>query len=189
MDAREGDEVARHEQDGRLVRVVRGDLTVQAVDAVVNAANAHLQHGGGVAAALARRGGRTVQDDSDRWVAERGPVAPGAAAVTTAGALPARLLVHVVGPRHRPGQDNEGLLRQAVRAALDAARDAGARTVALPAISAGIFGYPPGEAGRAIADEAVAWLTENPGPVQEVRLVGVEEAVTAAFAAGCPPRD
>lgn len=177
------EEIARRYVDGRDLVVVRGDLTAQAVDAVVNAANEHLQHGGGVAAALARRGGPAVQDDSDRWVAEHGPVAPGTAAVTTAGDLPARMLVHVVGPRYRSGQDNAGLLRQAVTAALDAARDAGATSVALPAISAGIFGYPLDEAARVIAEEALRWLGARPGEVREVRLVGFDDAAAGALAA------
>jgi O-acetyl-ADP-ribose deacetylase len=172
--------------DGRIVVVV-GDLTRQDVDVVVNAANEHLAHGGGVAAALARAGGRAVQEESDAWVRAHGPVRPGTAAVTTAGAMPARALVHVVGPRHRPGQDNDGLLRQAVRAALEAARDIEASSVALPAISAGIFGYPPDEAGRVIAEEVASWLAEAPGAVEEVRLVGLDAAAARHFAAGLPP--
>lgn len=83
------------------LEAVVGDLTRLGTDVVVNAANEHLAHGGGVAAALSRAGGPAVQAESDRWVAEHGPVGPGRAAVTTAGALPARWIVHVVGPRFR----------------------------------------------------------------------------------------
>lgn len=176
-------EVGRRAIDGRMVVAVMGDLTRQRVDAVVNAANEHLRHGGGVAAALANAGGPAVDEESRAWVAEHGPVRLGQAAVTTAGDLPARVLVHVVGPRYRDGQDNAGLLRQAVRAALDAARDASAGAVALPAISAGVFGYPPDEAGAVIADEAVAWLAGDPGDVTEIRLVGVDDAGARHFAA------
>ncbi|NNF68302.1 MAG: hypothetical protein HKN01_00910 [Acidimicrobiia bacterium] len=89
---------------------IQGDLTAQDVDAIVNAANEHLVHGGGVAAAISRAGGPAIQADSDRWVAENGPVKPGAAAVTTAGEMPATWVIHVVGPRYRPDQENEGLL-------------------------------------------------------------------------------
>lgn len=176
------EEHGRAELDGRAVRALRGDLTAQEVDAIVNAANERLAHGGGVAAALARAGGPEVQADSDRWVAEHGEVGPGQAAVTTAGDLPARMLVHVVGPRYREGQDNEGLLRQAVRAALDAAREASAASVALPAISAGIFGYPPNEAGRVIAEECVRWLGDQPGAVRDIRLVGIDDESARHFA-------
>lgn len=177
------EEITRREVDGRAVVVIQGDLTAQAVDAIVNAANEHLRHGGGVAAALARRGGPAVVEESRRWVAEHGPVTPGTAAVTTAGDLPARVLVHVVGPRYRAGQDNAGLLQQAVTAALDAARDAGAASVALPAISAGIFGYPLADAAGVIAETALAWLDDRPGDVREVRLVGYDRAAADAFAA------
>jgi O-acetyl-ADP-ribose deacetylase (regulator of RNase III) len=176
-------EIARREVGGRAVIAVRGDLATMAVDAVVNAANERLAHGGGVAAALARAGGPQVQAESDRWVAEHGPLRPGTAAVTTAGRMPARFVVHVVGPRHRPGQDNEGLLRQAVRAALDAADGSGAGSVALPAISAGIFGYPRTEATRVIAEETVAWLEAAPASISEVRLVGFDQGTAGDFAA------
>jgi O-acetyl-ADP-ribose deacetylase len=178
--------VAVSEVGGGRLAVVVGDLTAQAVDVVVNAANEHLAHGGGVAAALARAGGPEVQRESDAWVAAHGPVQPGGAAVTTAGAMPARWIVHVVGPRHRRRQDNEGLLRQAVVAALDAARELGAAGVALPAISAGIFGYPPPEAGRIIAEAALGWLGGERGTVAEVRLVAFDRAAAAHFAAGLP---
>lgn len=176
-------EVGRWERDGRAVRAIAGDLTAQETDAVVNAANERLAHGGGVAAALAKAGGPAVQAESDGWVADHGPVGPGEAAVTTAGDMPARMLVHVVGPRYRERQDNEGLLRQAVRAALDAAAERGATSVAMPAISAGIFGYPPEEAATVIGRASVGWLNEHAGPVSEIRLVGLDEESARLFSA------
>jgi putative ATPase len=178
-------EAAQRNVGAHTLLVVEGDLTTQVVDAVVNAANEQLAHGGGVAAALARAGGPAVQDESDRWVAEHGPVKPGQAAVTTAGNMPARWLVHVVGPRHRDGQDNEGLLRQAVGAALDAAAEVGATSVALPVISAGIFGYPLAQAAAVLVSQAHDWMSGRVGgsPL-EVRLVGRDpQAVRALEAA------
>lgn len=181
-----GTEIATAEVAGATLRVVAGDLTAQPVGAVINAANEHLAHGGGVAKALAAAGGARVQQESDQWVARHGPLGPGQAAVTTAGDMPATHLVHVVGPRYRRGQDNAGLLAQAVTAALDAARDAGVTSVALPAISAGVFGYPPEEAGHVIAATCAQWLREQRGAVREVRLVGLDEAAAGHFAAGLP---
>lgn len=163
------------------LRVAHADITQLAVDAVVNAANEQLTHGGGVAAALARAGGPQVQEESDAWVTEHGPVGPGQAAVTTAGVMPAQMIVHVVGPRFDEGQDNEALLRQTVRAALDAAADRGASSVALPAISAGIFGYPPAEATRVIAASCAQWLADRPGALREVVLVGFDAESTELF--------
>ncbi len=178
-------EVARREVNGAAVVVLEGDLTAQRVDAVVNAANERLAHDGGVAAALARAGGPAVQGESDAWVGEHGSVKPGTAAITTAGAMAARWIIHVVGPRWREGQDNEGLLRQAVRAALDTARDLGATSIALPAISAGIFGYPRNEATTVIADETRQWLAGDRGGLAEIRLVGYDAATAEDFARGC----
>lgn len=169
---------------GITISAVCADLTCQKVDAVVNAANEHLQHGGGLAGAIVRAGGWEIQEESDRWVTEHGLLSPGVVAVTRAGALPARFVVHVAGPRYREGQDNEGLLRTAVGAALDAAVDCGGRTVALPAISAGIFGYPLSEAARVIASACAAWARDHPAALDEIRLVGFNAAVAAAFAAG-----
>lgn len=172
----------RQRIDDAVVRVVRGDITALEIDAVVNAANERLAHGGGVAAAIARAGGGEVQRESDAWVREHGPVGPGQAAVTTAGRMPARVVVHVVGPRYQEGQDNAGLLTQAVRAALDAADGAGASSVALPAISAGIFGYPPDQATRVIAETCAQWLAEDGRTVDDVALVAFDERTGDLFA-------
>lgn len=168
------------ESSGSIV-VLHGDLTHQDVDAIVNAANERLTHGGGVAAAIVEAGGSTIQEQSHQWVREHGPVAPGAAAVTGAGRLRADMVVHVVGPRYQPGADNEALLGEAAHAALSAAAGAGARSVALPAISAGIFGYPTGDATRVIAGACRAWMTDHPGALDEIRLVGFDIETVRAF--------
>jgi O-acetyl-ADP-ribose deacetylase len=168
---------------GTTIRALTGDLTRQDVDAIVNAANVHLQHGGGVAAAIARAAGRGFQQESDDWVAEHGPLRDGVAAVTSSGSLPCRHVVHVAGPVHdRARDDNADRLRAAVVAALDAAVEAGDRSIAFPAISAGIYGYPLPEATSVLADAVVAWVADEPDLLDEVRLVGFEDRVTAAFA-------
>ena len=164
-----------------MIKVVQGDLTVQPVAAIVNAANEHLQHGGGVAAAIVQAGGPIIQQESDQWVAEHGPIGPGGAAITSAGHLPARYVIHVVGPRYREGQDNEGLLEEAVTAALNAAAVSGCRTVALPAISAGIFGYPRAEACQVIVAATRKWLDRRPGLISEIRLVGYDQDIADQF--------
>lgn len=169
--------------EGTQVTVVEADLTEQQVDVIVNAANEHLRHGGGVAAAIARAGGPVIQQASDEWVAQHGPLADGQAATTTAGDLPAEHVVHVAGPVFDPDADtNEPRLRAAVRAALDAAAELGARSIAFPAISAGIYGYPPEEATRILADEVVAWVREG-GEVDEARLVGYDSSMADLFVA------
>jgi O-acetyl-ADP-ribose deacetylase (regulator of RNase III) len=166
------------------ITAVLGDLTTQQVDAVVNAANERLAHGGGVAAAIFRAGGPTIQTESDAWLRRHGPLTPGQAAITSAGAMAARWVVHVAGPIHHEGQDNAGLLATAVCAALDAAVAVGARSVALPAISAGIYGYPLAEATAVIAGAVTAWCPEHLGALDEVRLVGYGSDAVRAFERG-----
>ncbi len=169
---------------GARIVVSVGDLTNQAVDAIVNAANDRLQHGGGVAAAIVRVGGTTVQDESNAWVAQHGRVQQGRAAVTTAGAMRAGNVIHVVGPIYTEGQDNEFLLRAAVAGALDAAAEIEARSVAFPAISAGIYGYPVGAATALLADTVAKWLADNPDKLDEVRLIGFDNATANHFSTG-----
>ncbi len=156
------------------------DLTRMDVDVVVNAANEQLAHGGGVAAALARAGGPQVQAESDAWIAEHGPVGDGRAAVTTAGAMPARWIVHVVGPRYAGDGTDADRLAAAVTAALEAAVDLDATDVALPAISAGVFGYPLADAAEVIATAARAFDQGHPGALA-ITLVGVDDRATQAF--------
>jgi len=137
---------------GARLRVVRGDLTEASVDAVVNAANSHLQHGGGVAGAIVRKGGQVIQEESDRI----GYVPVGHAALTSAGRLPARLVIHTVGPRWGEG-DEEAKLASAVRSALTLAEENGLASVAMPAVSGGIFGFPKERCARVIVREAAAF--------------------------------
>ena len=171
------------ETNGTSIEAVQADLTTLEVDAIVNAANERLEHGGGVALAIAQAGGPSVQEESDAWVREHGEVGPGDAAVTTAGDMPARIVVHVVGPRYREGQNNGGMLRAAVEAALGAAEEHGVESIALPAISAGVFGYPLGEATAVIASAVVDWASEHEMP-RKILLVGYDEKAANAFEAG-----
>jgi glutamate racemase len=162
------------------IRVIEGDITVQDVDVIVNAANSQLAHGGGVAAAIARAGGPSVDEASRTWVAEHGPVPRGGSAVTTAGDMRAGHVVHVVGPIYRGVPDDEIELTEAVRAALDASEHLEAASTAMPAISAGIYGYPPDEACRVIVEAVVNWLAEG-GSLREIRLVAFGGDVAEHF--------
>jgi len=115
----------------------RGDITEEDTQAIVNAANARLQHGGGVAGAIVRKGGTIIQNESDRI----GYVPVGSAAITTAGNLKTNFVIHAVGPRMGEGDEDEKL-RDATRNSLRLADAEGIHTIAFPAISTGIFGYP-----------------------------------------------
>lgn len=178
-------EYAREDVAGTDIVVLSGDITEQDVEVIVNAANERLEHGGGVAAAISEAGGPAIQEESDRHVDEHGPLGPGDAATTDGGKLEAGWVVHVVGPRHSGDRErDERLLRTAVDAALDAAAQTRARTVALPAISTGVFGYPMDEATHVICAAVADWVTENRGRLDEVRLVGFDAEAAHAFASG-----
>lgn len=175
------DVIAERTVGGTRIAAVQADITGLEVDAIVNAANETLAHGGGVAAAIAWAGAPDVQAESHAWVREHGPVTPGTAAVTSAGPMPAEIVIHVVGPRFREGQDNAGMLRTATRAALAAAESHQAASIAFPAISAGIFGYPPDEATALLTGAAVEWARAHAYP-PEVLLVGYDRSMAERFA-------
>jgi O-acetyl-ADP-ribose deacetylase (regulator of RNase III) len=141
---------------GVALRVVRGDLTESDVDAVVNAANSYLQHGGGVAGAIVRKGGSIIQEESNRI----GFVPVGGAVLTTGGSLKARHVIHAVGPMWGEG-DEENKLKKAVRSVLTLATREGFSSISLPAISAGIFGFPKKRCAEIIVDETAGFLTDN----------------------------
>ena len=124
-----------------FIELVQGDITEMDTDAIVNAANERLAHGGGVAGAIVRKGGRIIQEDSTRWVQENGPVSIGTAAITTAGNLKAKHVIHAVGPRMGEG-DEDKKLKGATLSSLRLADGHNLKSIAFPAISTGIFGYP-----------------------------------------------
>lgn len=165
--------------------LVRGDLTQTDADAVVNAANERLQHGGGLAAALAQAGGPDVQMESDAWVRAHGPVPTGTAVLTGAGDLPALWIIHAVGPVWRGGDQGEDeLLRSAVREALLLARGHRLDSVAFPAISAGIYGFPADRCARDMLDEVARFALAHPGEwPRDVRIVLRDDDVVQAFLA------
>lgn len=143
------------------LELVQGDVTALDTDAIVNAANERLAHGGGVAGVISRRGGPTIQRESDAWVRRHGPVTTGSAAITSGGDLKARYVIHAVGPVYDGTPRSAELLASAVRAALRMADEHGLKSVALPAISTGIFGYPLAEAAQVMLRAAIAYLEED----------------------------
>ena len=163
---------------GRVIRVVQGDLTLEQVDAIVNAANGDLAHGGGVAGAISRKGGPSIQKESTAWVREHGPVRTGSAAITGAGELPCRYVIHAVGPVWGSG-DEQAKLAGAVRSALDLADQHGLRTVSMPGISSGIFGFPKPLCAQVMLRTISEWLSIHPdSSMQEVNACNID-ALTA----------
>lgn len=158
------------------IRLVQGDITERPVDAIVNAANSHLKHGGGVAGAIVRKGGHSIQEESDRI----GFVPVGKAAITGAGTLQAKFVIHAVGPRMGEG-DEENKLQSAVRNSLHIAAEKRIKSIALPAISSGIFGFPKDRCARILVHESQKYLKSNPKTSLEVIEFCVFDDQTARF--------
>lgn len=143
-----------------LLEIVQDDITTLSVDAIVNAANEYLKHGGGVAAAISRKGGSVIQQESNALIEKLGPLSTCEAAITSGGKLPARFVVHAVGPvwcEHRPAE-LDALLRRAVRNSLVVAEENSLKSIAFPAISTGIYGFPIHRAAPLMLQEAADYL-------------------------------
>lgn len=152
------------------VTAVHGDITTQQVDAIVNAANNAMRGGGGVDGAIHRTGGPAVLEDCIARFPDG--LATGEAGWTTAGDLPSRWVIHTVGPNHAAGQRDRSLLTSCYRRSLEVADELGARSIAFPLISAGIYGWPKDDAIAA----AVETIREAQTSVEEVRVVAFDEA-------------
>jgi O-acetyl-ADP-ribose deacetylase (regulator of RNase III) len=166
---------------GAVLEIALGDITDEPVDAIVNAANAYLQHGGGVAGAISRRGGAQIQAESNAWVRAHGKVTHALPAYTGAGKLPCRYVIHAVGPVWGEGQE-EDKLAQAVSGSLELAQRLELSSIALPAISTGIFGFPVQDASRVILQTIVDFFTNRPeSRLRLVRLVLFDQKTRQVF--------
>jgi O-acetyl-ADP-ribose deacetylase len=166
------------------VNFVQGDITQVAADAIVNAANSALAGGGGVDGAIHRAGGPAIMADLERRHGRARHCPTGSAVVSDAGDLPARIVIHAVGPVWRGGGAGEAqLLASAYRTALDLAANEGCRSVAFPSISTGIYGYPVGEAARVARGTVDAWIAERPDVFDEITFVLFSADTLEAFQA------
>jgi O-acetyl-ADP-ribose deacetylase (regulator of RNase III) len=148
-----------------MVELDRGDITALEVDAIVNAANKYLAHGGGVALAIVRKGGMSIQAESTALIAKRGPLHTGEAVITSGGNLPARFVIHTVGPiwSEHSEEESDNLLRRAVRSCLALADGNSLKSIAFPAISTGVYGFPIDRAASLMLREAVDYLRGRTG--------------------------
>lgn len=168
---------------GCHLQIVQGDITLETVDAIVNAANRHLNHGGGVAALISRVGGPDIQRESDRWVQAHGAVSHARPAYTSGGLLPCKFVIHAVGPVWGSG-DEDNKLASAVKGSLRVAESLGLKSIALPAISTGIFGFPKSQAARVILTAILEYLSEvSHTNLEQVRLVLYDLASVNIFLA------
>ena len=144
--------------NNKILRLVNGDITERNVDVIVNAANSYLKHGGGVAAAIVRKGGAIIQEESDRIGGGFVPV--GSAVITSAGKLPCKAVIHTVGPRMGEGDEYNKLLK-AVQSTLALAAEKEFKSISIPAISSGIFGFPKDKCAKILVQESERFLKQN----------------------------
>lgn len=166
---------------GQTIQIVQGDITIEEVDAIVNAANEYLQHGGGVARTISRHGGPAIQKESDAWVREHGRVPHTRPAWTSGGQLPAKYVIHAVGPVWGDG-DEDNKLDAATAGSLGLADELKCSSIALPAISTGIFGFPKDRAAGIIFLAIEKYFVDNPSSgLKIIRLVLYDQATVDVF--------
>lgn len=165
----------------QTLQIVQGDITIEEVDAIVNAANEHLAHGGGVAWAISKKGGATIQRESDDWVRKHGPVPHAHPAWTSGGLLPAKYVIHAVGPIWGDGQE-DSKLKDAVTGSLNVANELKCASISMPAISTGIFGFPKDLAAEIIFKTIPAFFEKNPNSsVKLIRIVLFDQPTIDVF--------
>jgi O-acetyl-ADP-ribose deacetylase (regulator of RNase III) len=169
----------------KILRLVTGDITRVAADAIVNAANSALAGGGGVDGAIHRVGGSSIMDELREIRRRIGSCPTGGAVATGPGALPARWVFHAVGPVYRGGGHGEAeLLASCYRTCLRMAEERGAVSISFPSISTGAYGYPMAEAARIALDAVNAHLANSETTLKEIVFVLFGEAAYAVYSAG-----
>ncbi len=164
----------------KKINIKLGDITEEKVDAIVNAANSNLKHGGGVAGAIVRKGGRIIQEESDKI----GYVPVGKAVITVAGKLTCRYVIHAVGPVWGEGEE-EKKLKNTVLSVLKLATERGLKNISIPAISTGIFGFPKEKGTKIILDTVQNFLGNEETTLSEVNLVNIDEETYNFYIKAC----
>lgn len=167
-------------QGGQILQIAQGDITLEEVDTIVNAANEHLQHGGGVAWAIVKRGGEEIQDESEAWIKRHGPVSHAQPAWTSGGRLPAKYVIHAVGPVWGDG-DEDAKLANAVSGSLRVADELKCASIAFPAVSTGIFGFPKARAAKIIFAAITDYFSKNHSDLKTIKLVLFDQPTVDAF--------
>jgi O-acetyl-ADP-ribose deacetylase len=173
--------VERKLPSNQTIQIVQGDITIEEVDAIVNAANEFLQHGGGVAGTISKNGGPAIQTESNAWVLQHGRVPHANPAWTSGGHLPAKYVIHAVGPVWGDGNEDTKL-EAAVTGSLRCADELKCASVALPAISTGIYGFPKDRAARIIFSSIEKYFVENSSSaVKLIKLVLYDQSTVDVF--------
>ena len=167
-----GDNLVQITVNQAKLSIIRGDITQQVTDAIVNAANSSLMGGGGVDGAIHRIGGPAILDECKQIVSRQGPLPAGKAVITTGGNLKAKYVIHTVGPIWRGGNQSEPeTLASAYRESLKLAVQKGLRSVSFPSISTGAYGYPVNEAAKIAVSTVVSFLKEQATSLKDIVFV------------------
>ncbi len=163
------------------IEICIGNLVEEKVDAIVNAANSHLQHGGGVAGAIIRQGGPIIQAESDAWIAHYQRVSHSNPALTSAGRLPSKYVIHAVGPIWGEG-DEDRKLTEAIKGALDLANSMELHSISFPAISTGIYGFPKDRAATIICGTIHDWIKKSEkSSLELIRVILINQEIYDIF--------
>ena len=160
----------------KIIRLIKGDITDQNVDVIVNPANSYLKHGGGVAGAIVRKGGKIIQIESDKI----GFVTVGSSVITKSGKLPCEAIIHTVGPKM--GEGNEDLkLSKSLHSSLSLASDNSYKSISIPAISSGIFGFPKDRCANILLDESIKFLQNNTTTLETIEFCIIDDETLFHF--------
>ncbi len=174
--------VERKLSTNQTFQIMQGDITIEEVDAIVNAANEDLQHGGGVAWAISKKGGDVIQKESDNWIRKHGQVSHALPAWTSGGSLPAKYIIHAVGPVWGETSDDDKNLSDAVTGSLKVADELKCKSISMPAISTGIFGFPKDRAAGIIFKSIEDYFVENKNSeIGQVRIILFDDASVQVF--------
>jgi O-acetyl-ADP-ribose deacetylase (regulator of RNase III) len=166
---------------GITLEISEGDITAEPVDAIVNAANSLLMHGGGVARSIVQAGGDVIDRESHKWIQDKGPVTHQSPAYTSAGKLPCKYVIHAVGPVWGEGREVEKLA-SAIRGSLILAEELGVESIAFPAISTGIFGFPVDIAARIFMDEFLNYVSRQKNShLKLIKLILYDDRTLSQF--------
>jgi len=178
----EGESMVEVNIGGVSVSVIEGDITRQKTEAIVNAANSGLMGGGGVDGAIHRAGGPAILEECREIVARQGRLPTGKAVITSGGNLPAKYVIHTVGPVWHGGSNGEPeLLASAYRESLKLAVENNLSSVSFPSISTGVYGYPVDQAAKVAIETVILFLKQESGPIKEIVIVAFDTNTFKAY--------
>lgn len=166
--------------DKKMILIKKGDITEETSDAIVNPANSSMQHGGGAALAISRAGGPQIQSDSNKLINKIGLLPVGKAVITYGHNLPSKFVIHTVGPIMGEGNE-EKKLKKAVMSVLNLAESYNLKSISIPAISSGIFGFPKNRCAEILLETSVNFLKTSDVDLQTIVMCNYDDETYKIF--------